>query len=267
MESEITLTYNNAPLKISTKQRITTPEIFFFIHGIGCSKESFDDIWQAPEFVDKSIFTYDLPGYGMSDKSSNFSYTLDDQAVIANLLIKQTKATKIHLVGHSVGGAIATILTEKLGETLGTYINVDGNLIAEDCGIMTRKAASSSFEDFLHITFPQIKTGFTTSLSKGEQLFGRQLNRASAQAFYKTARSVVTWCDSGQLLARFLDLPKKAHIYGERSSQWLASGPKLSKAFAEKKVPMASISNAGHFVMNDNPKEFYNILSQIPSAL
>ncbi|MEK7571541.1 MAG: alpha/beta hydrolase [Patescibacteria group bacterium] len=268
MEKEIVIDYQGAPLKIATKQRITTDEVFFFIHGLGCSKESFDDVWQAPEFIDRSVFTYDMPGFGLSEKPSALTYTMEEQATLAKLILQTIPTTKVHLVIHGMGGAIGLLLAEKLAEKLTTFISIEGNLISEDCGVFTREAARTSFEDFVKITFPTLKSGFSTSLNKGEQLFGRQINRASAQAFYKSAQSLLAWCTSGQLLTRFLELPqKKAYLYGEKSTQWADSGSILTPIFTEKKLPSASVKDAGHFVMNDNPQEVYKLIAQAVTVL
>jgi len=64
-----------------------------------CTKKSF-------EFNDFSLLAIDLIGFGDSSKPQNFSYTMENQAEICKLVLDEIKANKVHIVSHSMGGAI-----------------------------------------------------------------------------------------------------------------------------------------------------------------
>jgi pimeloyl-ACP methyl ester carboxylesterase len=188
---------------------------------------------------------------------------MEDQAEILFLLLKQFKEEKIHLIIHSMGGAIGVLLAEKLGERLGKVINLEGNLVAEDCGVASRKSATVSFEEFKNTVFPQMIEYFTNSKNPGEQYWPAQAEQASKIAFYKSAKSLVAWSDSGKLLEKFLRLSaEKYYINGENSDQWAASGKILTEAF-KSKIEIISIPNTSHFITNDNPEAFYEQLAKL----
>ena len=132
--------------ELSLKLREYSREFIIFIHGLGCTKESFDDLWNFTAlFKDLSLLTFDLVGFGNSSRPKDFSYTMEDQAEICKVLLDTFKPDKVHLVAHSMGGAIGLILAENIRDKAASFINIEGNLISEDCGPLSRKATSASF--------------------------------------------------------------------------------------------------------------------------
>jgi len=73
-------------------------------------------------------------------------------------------------------------------------------------------------------------------------------------AIYKSAESLVRWSNSEDLISRFNNLPcRKSYFYGEQNSDMAV----LHRLNSIEKV---KISSSGHFMMNDNPDEFYSRL-------
>ncbi len=78
--------------------------------------------------------------------------------------------------------------------------------------------------------------------------------------FYKSAESLVRWSDSGELIFRFKNLPcRKSYFYGEKNSDMVV----LHRLNSIEKV---MIGSSGHFMMNDNPDEFYSRLRTFLSS-
>jgi hypothetical protein len=70
----------------------------------------------------------------------------------------------------------------------------------------------------------------------------------------------VEWSDSGKLLEKFKKLNcKKSYFYGEENKDTPAV---KETGFAEQYM----ISNSGHGMMTDNPKEFYAKLAGFISS-
>ena len=229
--------------------------MLLLLHGIGCSKESFRDIWFRDEFSDYSIMSLDFLGFGDSSKSDKFSYKMEDQASVCAKVVNEISSKKVHIIAHSMGGAIGLLLPASLLNSALTFANLEGNLISEDCGIVSRKTISVSFQKFEKELLPDLK-----DLSKplGEGRFF--LDSALPLGFYKSAESLVRWSDSGDLLSRFKNLRcRKSYFYGERNSD-------LDVLHRLNTIEKIMIGRSGHFMMNDNPDEFYSRLRTFLSS-
>ena len=90
------------------------PECILFIHGLGASKGSFEPCFQLTSFHDYTLAALDLPGFGESQCSDAFSYTMKDQADLVLQWISQMDLAPLHIVGHSMGGVIGLYLAESL---------------------------------------------------------------------------------------------------------------------------------------------------------
>jgi len=234
-------------LDISVKYRIISDDLVLFIHGLGCTKESFDGVWHHQLPVGISLLTLDLPGFGSSSKTTEFSYSMEDHAAVCEAVISFFPHRRYHIVAHSMGGAIGLLLSSKLMTSVKSFINVEGNLIAEDCGLISRETISVPYDIFEKKLFLDFKSRFG---KRG--IFGFSLDAAAPQAFYQTARSLVAWSDSGYLMERFKALTcKKVYVYGHRNS-----GLEVLSELGD--ISLIEIGGSGHFMMVDNPGEFFD---------
>ncbi len=220
--------------------------MLFLIHGLGCAKESFRDIWFREEFVDYSIMALDLIGFGDSSKSDKFTYKMEDHAAVCAQVVNEIPSKKIHIVAHSMGGAIGLLLPTSLLDAALTFSNLEGNLTSEQCGIVSRRTISVPLHKFEDDVLPDLKD-LSKTLGKGRFF----LDSALPAGVYKSAESLVHWSDSGELISRFKNLScRKSYFYGENNSDMVILN-RLN--FVEKVM----IGNSGHFMMNDNPDDFY----------
>ena len=226
------------------KQR--SKELILFFHGIACTKNGFRHLYDDPTFNDYSLLFYDMVGHGDSSNTDNFSYTMEDQALICQQLLDQFPHEKLHLVAHSMGSAVALLLSPDTLSRIRTFANLEGNLIGEDC-YFTRKIIQNSFKDYKEIVFEKQKKKFVDNI-----LF--EYDRTTPVAIYKTAESLVYWSESNMLLTRFNDLScRKAYFVGEQT-------PDLEVLNRLRDVPIITIPDAGHAMMIERPKEFNKIL-------
>ena len=81
-------------------------EVLVLIHGYLSSSFSFRKL--VP-FLEKqfAILSIDLPGFGQSEKSLTFNYSLHNYGALLLDVLKELKVQDAVLVGHSMGGQIA----------------------------------------------------------------------------------------------------------------------------------------------------------------
>jgi len=225
-----------------------------FLHGLGCSKEAFLPVTSHPLFKNFSTITIDLIGFGSSDKPRDFTYTLEAQAAAISSAIQFLEFDSLHVVAHSFGASLALFLAPQLLQHVKSLSFLEGNLVAEDCDMFSRRLANVDFAEFEKTVFPQ----FCDEQPKGLGYFN--FESTSPFAFYKSAQSLVKHSDSGVLLELFRTLPcQKVYFYGEQNKDM----PILSQL---TDIPKIQIPNSGHFMMSDNQEAFCKELFDFVSS-
>lgn len=252
---KLQIKYHGRWLNISYCHEERDKETLFFIHGLGSCKDSFEEVWKAPGCHSYSIFTFDLAGFGDSSKPTSFSYDMRDHAGVVGKIIKTLNLKNLHLVGHSMGGAIALFYLDVAPNNALSFINLEGNLCPQDC-TFSRQAKNTSWREFESSVFRQIKEETRTSEDKGLREYYRCLAKSSPHAFYQSSCSLVKYSDSGILLKKFLHLQVKSYyVFGEKNKDMA-----IIETLKGHNLHLASIPKSGHFMMNDSPKAFYAIL-------
>ncbi|MBI1934865.1 alpha/beta hydrolase [Candidatus Woesearchaeota archaeon] len=257
-EEIVSLDYKNKKINIACNFSRGNNESIVFIHGMGCSKEFFSGAWKSRLFNNYSVLAFDSAGFGNSSRPKELECTTEDHAEICALLINKLSLKNINLVGHSFGGAISLLLIRKIPSKISSFVNLEGNLIAEDC-TMSRDIAGYSLNEFQKHGYKKIiseirKQKDLLNSQKATSMWQESMHMASPQALYISSASLVRWSESGKLLKMFEDLKiKKCYIHGALNRDLAV----LNRLSGIKKF---SISKSGHFMMIDNPKEFYQVL-------
>jgi pimeloyl-ACP methyl ester carboxylesterase len=247
--------YDGKLIRLSVKSRMVSDDLVVLLHGFGCAKECFDDAFVAEGLQDLSICTFDFPGHGDSERSNASVYSLQSYADITNILLEKLSPKKVSMVCHSMGGAVGLIATQERNDVT-MFVNVEGNLVASDCGIVSRSTASQSFNTFKRSGYRKFLQDLRRSGRKPDKAWARWYAQADPCALHETAMSLVEWSDSNKLLALFKSLHGRAYIYGENEiKDYLIADL--------QDVSSYRIPDAGHFVMLDNPDAFYPLVSEL----
>lgn len=114
------------------------PATVLFIHGFGGDLSSWQFNQPALAEVPCSTIAIDLPGHGLSDPDVG-SGSFADLVQATRDLIRELEADRLHLVGHSLGGAIAAALAVadparfaslSLIASAGLGVEIDGDYIS-----------------------------------------------------------------------------------------------------------------------------------------
>lgn len=217
------------------------------IHGLGCDKESFQHIFKYPDFEEYNILIPDLIGFGNSSKPSDFTYSLKDQAELLYKVVEKFNIKKIHLVAHSLGGAVALLMPKLIYKKVVSFANIEGNLVPADCDMFSRKIISTSFQEYNDHLFNHYNNLFTESMLL-------KFEKSTPYAMYYSAKSLVENTDNNSLLEKFKKLKiRRAYFFGEENMD----SDVLMKLNGIERIMIAA---SGHEMMVENPDEFYNRL-------
>nr|WP_042195075.1 alpha/beta hydrolase [Kibdelosporangium sp. MJ126-NF4]CEL21633.1 probable hydrolase [Kibdelosporangium sp. MJ126-NF4]CTQ92414.1 probable hydrolase [Kibdelosporangium sp. MJ126-NF4] len=241
-------------VRLSTRLRESGADLIVFLHGIGCAKESFADAFDVPALAGYSLCAFDLPGHGESSRMSD--YSLPSYADVTVQAVNALAAKRVFVVGHSMGGAVGLLAAARLTNLAG-FVNVEGNLVADDCGLVSRKTARTGFDTFTSRGFHRFAEKLRTSPRKDVRAWAQWYPLCDPVAIHRMSGSLVEWSDGGSMLEMFLAMPNVSYVYGGDAARVGYVLPLLAD------VPTYAIPDAGHFPMVDNPSGFYATVADV----
>jgi pimeloyl-ACP methyl ester carboxylesterase len=261
MQSKRFLTeYGGQQVSISAIVRLSGQHLVVFLHGLGCTKESFAPVFENIALDGMSILALDFPGHGESDKISDASlYSLQTIADIVNEIIDLFSPKQVSFVGHSMGGAVSLIASQTRRDVFG-MVDADGNLVAQDCGIVSRAIASQALDAFLQNGYQEFLQRLQASREQDNRTWAIWSAKADPVAIHELARSLVEWSDSGKLVDLLKSQKRSIYLHGDQDHKDYLL-PDLDG------VEFRAIADSGHFMMLDNPVNFAKTITNFLSAI
>jgi pimeloyl-ACP methyl ester carboxylesterase len=157
-----------------------------FVHGL------FPTIYQPPAAWLCPL----LPGYGEQSGSDVRPPTLPIAADYFYSLLKEAGTEKFHLVGHSIGGAIAVILAARHPESIASVVSVEGNFTLKDAFWSSRLARMTELEAASEISILRSNpTGWLVNcnvpVTRKTRVIAERSLLTSPRTIHSMARSVV----------------------------------------------------------------------------
>jgi pimeloyl-ACP methyl ester carboxylesterase len=234
------------------------PEIVW-IHGLGEWSVSFDAIARHARFVGFSHAFPDLPGYGRSPWPPPtgalhlVASARGPLAALADYLANWLRGKPpAILVGHSMGGVLATMIAEQL--PVRAVVNIDGNLTIGDC-TFSAEAAAYSITDFRAHGFATMRSSVFARGTAEPALRGYHaaMVAANADTFHAHAIDLVRLSTIDDLAPRFAALKSPAmFVAGVPGGICERSRARLDEVGAR----WIGIEPSGHWPYVDQPDAF-----------
>jgi pimeloyl-ACP methyl ester carboxylesterase len=239
---------------VAVKYRESGKDLLVLMHGLGCAKESFDGAFAAESLARYSLLTFDLPEHGDSGSTGPHP-DIDSAAEVVSHLLRDLPHRRVHLVCHSMSGAIGLVAAQDL-PGLASYISVEGNLVAEDCGLVSRGIAEQDVNEFVRTGFASFVEFLESSTEHSHTQWAQWYKRCRPRGLHSLASSLVEWCDNDKLISILFSLGTGTYIHGGDSEV----GHLVDRLGT---VPRHAITGSGHFPMLDKPAEFYALIGKI----
>ncbi len=229
------------------------------IHGLF---GSLSDTRILGAFGETTTLSPDLLGYGSQRLAPVAGPTLEQQADHLAGLVTQAGLGAVHVVGHSIGGAIAVLFAGKYPERTGSLTCVEGNFTLKDAFWSSRIATKeiAEVEVILQGYRADVAGWLEGAVPAPSEwalaVASRWLDYQPASTLRAQARAVVDATGDPEYLRtvrRILDSRTPFHlIAGERSAkEW--DVPDWVRAAA---TSYAAITHTGHLMMLEQPEEF-----------
>ncbi|WP_335986668.1 alpha/beta fold hydrolase [Glycomyces sp. MUSA5-2] len=246
--SRLSVTVKGRPVTVaaSASGEGAGDELVVLLHGLGCTRESWDAVVPAVDHRRRWL-AIDLPGHGQSAPlPPRQADAIGFHAAVVVELVRQLAPDRVHLVSHSMGTAVALAAAPDLPG--GAFITVEGNLVARDCGLISRRIATQSRGTFIRSGFARMRDDLIASPDADARFWGSTwFACADPASIWASAASLVAWCDSGALAERWSRLTDRTYIWGEHT------GPPGHLGHLLDGVRVEQIAGVGHFAMIGNP--------------
>jgi len=209
------------------------------IHGLGASRASFSALMQTALAQKHHLVAVDLPGFGDHCAADVPDNPITNAAEILAYEVEQRGWRDVILVGHSLGGAVALLTASRIKDQVWGVASVEGNLVAEDCGMSRRLATAGTAADSEAIKTHAIHEA-ERSENAGVRDWARDLSKVSSDTLSKYSKQLVELSDSGELLRQFhADKYRKIYLYGDE----YVSHPVLRRLDS---IKVEYVAGAGH---------------------
>lgn len=234
-----------------------------FVHGlIG----PFSDTRTVSLLRPAVVMSPDLLGYGAEADADPSEITIEAQAEYVRATVdRMAPDSRMHLVGHSVGGVIAASFVHRFPGRIASFVNVEGNFTLADAFWSAQLAtkAPSEVNKLLEADRADparwLRDGGVEPTDDRIQSAAEALAYQPATTIQATARAVVEYTGRPayeQLLREVFEHTPVHLVAGARSrAEWNVPEWALTAASSYTEIP-----DTGHMVMLEAPEAFGTVL-------
>ena len=241
-----------------------------FLHGIGESSQSFREMFHQPQLLAHDLIAIDQAGYGRSSEAEDSQYSFDIQIERILAVLAQLGVQNFHLVGHSMGGDIATkmCLQDPQARIL-SLMNVEGDLTRKDMFISgpAKKAMDGgNFDAWFSKTFRETTVFEKMAPKRASQArYYASLQFARSAAFQQNAKEIYDThfaAEPSGFAENYLRVEcSKCFLWGRHSLH--QEGQNFLR---DHKLQNTRFEDSGHWLMIDEANRFASILADFVSG-
>jgi pimeloyl-ACP methyl ester carboxylesterase len=229
------------------------------LHGLGsASSADFPEVAHQPVLSRFHLILPDFLGFGFSDRPAHFDYSLKAHAETIYQIIRHLGLSNICLFGHSMGGTVAIALTASHPELVSRLVLAEANL---DPGIgqASKMIAAQTEQDYKERGHTQFLQDIQQEIQHTPGLSGYAgaLGIADPVAMHRSAVGLIQGTAPSQRQLLFSMTIPRSFLFGEYS----LPDPDV-KNLQAKGINVLIVPQAGHGMMDDNPRGFGSALVQ-----
>ncbi len=224
-----------------------------YVHGLGESGLCFEGLLGEPRLGRWQQVAADMPGYGKCPWAAR-PLGLEEHADHLARWMDWTVDGRAIVVGHSMGGVVATLLAERHPGLVRAFLNVEGNISLGDCHFSSRAAAQS----LATFTTSGIGELLEDLYRKGGsdlaiRTYYPSVRMCDPRAYHKNSHELVRASRAEETAKRIarLDVPT-LYLAGLPRG----SGERSRELLDEAGVAWRGVGESGHWPFLDQPEAF-----------
>ncbi len=123
MHQKVQFSYKERPIEIAYTMRPGRDKAILFLHGLGASREDFQKAFEDERLNGYTLISFDFPGHGNSPYVAQLD--MNDLAEITKCFAEALKLNSFILIGHSMGGVVGLLYTQKYSSDIKAFINIE----------------------------------------------------------------------------------------------------------------------------------------------
>ncbi|MFJ8627735.1 alpha/beta fold hydrolase [Kitasatospora sp. NPDC093550] len=229
-----------------------------YLHGLGATSPVYFAAAAAhPLLAGRRSLLMDLLGFGVSDRPADFGYTLEEHADAVAAAVRAAGLSRVEVVGHSMGGAIAIVLAHRHPGLVARLVLVDANL--DPVGPDRRRPGSSGIAGYTEAEF--LSGGRAEVAERVGPFWWSTMRLAGPEALYRSAHHLARAGDpTMRELLLGLDLPRTFLHPAADGELTGAAGLRAAG------VRVVAVPDCGHNIMLDNPDGFAAVAAEALAA-
>ena len=215
-----------------------------------------------------SVITPDLLGYGANQHVDTAQLSLSDHVSYLAAFLGDSANAPVHVVGHSVGGAVGLMLASDFPHLVSSYTSVEGNMTLKDA-FWSSEIAKTPIADVETIVQAYkndvagwLQGAVDTPTSEQLLIAKEWLDNQPATTIKAQANAVVKETCMPDYLQRFNTLKSQGIAIHLLAGEKSLSGWDLPDNVLEMSQSMLTLKNCGHLMMLENPALFADSVCQ-----
>lgn len=228
------------------------------LHGLFASKEQWNSMMCQLSKAGYWAIAPDLPGYGNSTGFATRDYALENQVALLHQLTNQLGIRSFDVAGSSMGGAIATLYSQRYPEQLRSLAFIGSPLGVTDWASSVRNSIFDGINPFIPITKEQfdleISLLFVTPPTIPDSVKTEKVNDyITRNRHYQQIWDIVNLYDDVLCQGRSTQLPTLA-IWGTEDNIYdIRGADRLQRCIPRSQV--IRLPKAGHLLLMENSQE------------
>ncbi|MEV4115565.1 alpha/beta hydrolase [Nonomuraea sp. NPDC049695] len=225
-----------------------------YVHGLGAtSAPYYAEVAVHPLLPRKRSLLIDLLGFGISDRPSDFTYTLEAHSDTLAEALRKAGVAGSSMIAHSMGGAVAIVLASRHPELVANLVLVDANL--DPYPPSPVQPGSSGVASYTEEEF--VSHGWEEVRDRVGPHWWSTMRLADLRGLHRTAVSLAAGTTpTMRELLKTLPIPR-AFLYPE------GEPPEDADDLRASGVQVVAIPESGHNIMLDNPEAFARTLAAL----